>query len=214
MKTKHLILIVLLAVLILAPLALAAPENSSRGPRGGQDGSGQGQGPMAMGPQNPGSGGNIAQMLLGRMGERLGLSNEQKKNIKAIAKKAKRKMKENREAIQKAMQAFQKATEDGTEAEIIAAGKVAGDALIEQALNRSAVAKKIKAELTEKQNAQLKEMKTKMKKRMQQMQQNRGQQNAGLGRGEGPRNSEGRFGGGRGERRGPRPEYSEEDEDY
>lgn len=209
MKTKTLTITFILAAIILAPLALAAPDDGPRRPRGNQD-SWQGQGPRGGGEQGrrgmrqgPGGGGNFAQMLLGRMGKKLELTEEQKEAIEAIAEEAETEMKESREAVREAMKALHEAAENGSEAEIIAAGKAAGDALTQQALNKAAVSKKIKAELTEEQIAKLEEMKAKMKERMQQRQQE-GDGSRGKGR-------RGGFGGQRG-RRGPRPEGPENEE--
>ena len=205
MKAKTLTIALILTAVLLAPLAWAEPEDGPRGDRDGWRRQGQGsrggrdQGHPGM-RQGPGGGGNFAQMLLGRMGEKLDLTDEQKKAIKTIAEEAKTDIQEGREAVREAMKALHEAAENGTEAEIIAAGKAAGDALTEQALNRAGVAKKIKAELTEEQIAQLKEMKAKMKERMQQRRQQ-------MQDGDGPHRDKGK---GRRGRRGPRPEGDED----
>ncbi|MBC8379473.1 MAG: Spy/CpxP family protein refolding chaperone [Planctomycetes bacterium] len=200
MKTKHLILTVLLAALIVAPLALAAPGDGPRGPRDGQDGQ-QGQGPrgegrMGMRPQGPGRGGNLAQMLQGRLGKELNLTDEQKEAIKTIADESKTALQEGRQAAQDAMQALHEAADSGTEAEIIAAGKAAGDALTQQALNKATVSNKIKAELTDEQLAKLEELKAEMKERFEQRRQERGD-------GDGPQRGKGRRGEHRGRKQSP-----------
>ncbi|MHC4783995.1 MAG: hypothetical protein ACYTE0_13250, partial [Planctomycetota bacterium] len=78
------------------------------------------------------------------------------------------------------------ATEDGTEAEIIAAGKELGDALTNQALQKSATMKAVKAVLTEEQVAQLVEIKAEMKERMQQRREKGQDGPRGKGRGQRP----------------------------
>ena len=179
MKTKTLIMTVALIAVILAPVALAAPDGP-RGPRGGGGGPGQGRGGFG------GGGGNIAQMILGRMGEELNLTDEQKASITKIAEDSRTTNQENRQAVQEAMEALNKAADKGTEAEIIAAGKAAGDALTKQALQRAETSKKVKAVLTDEQNAKLEELKTQMQQRMEQMRQQRREQRQN-GKGEGPR---------------------------
>lgn len=164
MKTKTLIITVILVAAIVAPLALAAPEDGprNRGPqglRGNFDRPGMG---MGMGD------GNFAQAVLGKMGEELNLTDEQKESIKKIAEESRAAGQENRQAIQKAMQTLNEAAEKGDEAEITAAGKAVGDAFTKQALNRVETTKKVKAVLTEEQIVKLDEIKSKMKEQMQQ----------------------------------------------
>jgi Spy/CpxP family protein refolding chaperone len=142
---------------------------------------------MGMGGAMMGDG-NIAQMLLGRMGEQLNLTEEQKTAIQKIAEESRTAVQENREAVRVAMQNLNDAAEKGDEAAITVAGKAAGDALTKQAIQRAQVTKKINAVLTADQLKQLEEMKTNMR---QQMQQRREQ----MQQGEGPRQG-----------RGPRPE--------
>lgn len=179
MNTKTLTLTVLLAALILTPLAIAAPDGAPR-ERGGRGGFGGGRGGM----------GNI---LNGRMAEELELTEAQKEKIKAITEKNREAAQTTRQAVRETMQALNDAVDGGDEATITTAGKAVGDAMTKQALLRAATSKSIKAELTEEQRAKFKELRAEMRERMQQMRQNRSE------RGEGrPRR-----GGRNGERRGP-----------
>ncbi len=191
MTTKKLTILVVLAAVILTPMALAAPENGPGGGRGPR-----GEGRMGMRPQG-GRGGGMAQMLLGRMGEELNLTEAQKESIKAIADESGPAVQEDRQAVRDAMQALNDAADNGDEAAIKAAGKAAGDALTQQALKRAAVSKKIKAVLTDEQNKKLQELRAQMQERAAQMRQNRGD-GQGQGRGQGG----GQGNGQRGPRRG------------
>ncbi|MHC4772407.1 MAG: Spy/CpxP family protein refolding chaperone [Planctomycetota bacterium] len=197
MKTKTLVIATLLLAVILAPLAIAE-EPAPRGPRGGQGGPGArpgrggfgGQPNRAMMPSRGMGEGNLTRLLLGRMGERLNLTDEQKEQIETITEENKKKAEKARSAVRKAMKALFEATEEGGEAEIIAAGKAVGDAYTEQALQRSKVAKKIKDILNEEQLTQFEEMKAQMKERMQQRGQgeqrrSRPQDGRGAGQGQG-----------------------------
>ena len=77
MKTRTLTISVLLLAILLAPLAMAG-EFEGRGPRG------RGERPRR-GPGGPGGfHGGIGRMLLGRAGERIGLTDEQREEIEAI----------------------------------------------------------------------------------------------------------------------------------
>lgn len=195
MKTKTLVIATLLLAVILAPLAIAeAEEAAPRGPRNGQARPGRGgfggQPNRAMMPSRGMGEGNLTRLLLGRMGERLNLTDEQKEQIKTITEENKKKAEKARSVVRKAMRALFEATEEGGEAEIIAAGKAVGDAYTEQALQRSKIAKQIKGELTEEQLTQLEEMKAQMKERMQQRGQGeqrrpRPQDGRGAGQGQG-----------------------------
>jgi Spy/CpxP family protein refolding chaperone len=169
MKTRTLIITLILTAVILVPLALAVPKDCPRNDQGGPGQGSRKEDRPRMG-QGPG-GGSLAQMLLGRMGQELNLTDEQKESIKKIAEETKTSIEEDREAVQKVMQTLREATENGTEAEIIAAGKAVGDTLTQKALNQAAVVKKVKALLTEEQLVKLEEMKAKMKERMQQRRQ-------------------------------------------
>ena len=164
MKTKKLAISILLLAVVLAPLAMAE-EPAPRGPRGGQ---GHGGRPGGFGG-HPGMGqGDIGQFILGRIGDRLELTEEQRTEIKGIFEDSKEDREALRAAIQEAMKALHEATQDGTEAEIIAAGKALGDAHTNQALQKAATMKSVKAVLTDEQIAQLGEVKAEMKERMQQ----------------------------------------------
>ena len=170
MKTKTLAISILLLAVVLAPLAMAE-EPARRGPRGGQGpGHFQGQpggfgGHPGMGPMEQGG---FAKRLLGRIGDKLELTEEQRESIQAIVESNEENVKESRKAIHEAMQALHEAAAEGTEAEIIAAGKALGDAFTEQALQRANVMKQVKEVLTDEQIEQLGELKAQMKERMQQ----------------------------------------------
>ena len=173
MKTRTLTLSILLLAVILAPLAMAqrgpqrgpgsgeCPDSQRPGGFGGRQGGGFGG--------HPGMGrGDMGQFLLGRMGDKLGLTEEQRTEIKGILENCKENQEATKGTIQEGMKALHEAAEDGTEAEIIAAGKALGDALTNQALQKSATMKAVKAVLTDEQVAQLDEIKAGMKERMQQ----------------------------------------------
>lgn len=188
MKTKTLMIGLILLALIAAPLAMAEPEGGPRDGRGPRDGGPRGGrmygggGPRG-GMYGGGFGGGFGQMLLGRMAEKLGLTDDQKTQIKAIVEANKDNVEESRQAIQEAMKALHQAAEGGVESEIIATGKALGDAFTEQALQRANIAKQIKEVLTDEQLAQLEEMKAGMKERMQQRrQQGRGGKESYQGR--------------------------------
>lgn len=204
------IALVLIAV-ILAPLAIAEPEGGPRGSRrgGGFGGPGAG-GPGAGGPQGrmqhsgaPSQGG-LGQMLLGRVAEKLELTEDQKTEIKAIVEGNKENIKKSHEAIRDAMQKLNEAAEKGVEAEIIAAGKAVGDAHTERALQQANIAKQIKEVLTDEQEAKLKELKAEMKERMQQRREGREEGKQGN---RPPRKPRGQGKGGR----GPKPPVDDED---
>ena len=179
MNTKTLVLTVVLACIIVAPLAVAAPE----GPRGGR-GEGPARGGFAGGQAAFGRGGDLGQMLLGRMADELNLSEAQRESIRNIVTDSRTATQENRQAVQEAMQALNDAADKGDEAAIKAAGKTAGDALIKQALQRAEVSKKVKAVLNSEQQAKLDQMQTQMRERMQEMRQ---QRREGQGQGQGAR---------------------------
>ena len=155
MKTKTLTISILLLAAVLTPLAMAKP-----GPRGGQERGGF--------RGHPGMGGDMGGFLLGRMADKLDLTEEQRADIEAITDEAKPEAKEARQAVREAMRALHEATADGTEAEIIAAGKAVGDAMTEQALLRAITMKQIKEILTDEQLAEFEELKAEMRERMQQ----------------------------------------------
>ncbi|OQY08057.1 MAG: hypothetical protein B6I25_00125 [Planctomycetales bacterium 4572_13] len=156
MKTKTLAISVLLLAIVLTPLTMA--ESGRRGPRGGRERDGF--------RGHPGMGGDRGGFLLGRMADKLDLTEEQRADIKAITEEAK--PEESRQAVRKAIKTLHEATANGTEAEIIAAGKAVGDAFTEQALLRAATMKEVKKILTDEQLAQFEERKAEMKERMQQ----------------------------------------------
>ena len=140
MKTRTLMVGLLLIALVAVPLAIAAPEDDS--PRGNQRGAREG-GPRGMMGQ-----GDLAQMLLGRMGEELGLTEAQKEKIQSIVETNKEKTQQTRQAVREKMQALNDAADEGDTDKITAAGKAAGEALTQQALQRAAIAKEVKAVLT------------------------------------------------------------------
>jgi Spy/CpxP family protein refolding chaperone len=201
MKTKTLTISVLLLAVVLAPLAMAADEDYAprRGPHGGQRGPrgprggqcGPEQGPGGFGGQHGMRQGNMGQFLLGRMGDRLELTDEQRTEIEGIVESCKEDAEAIRDAIQEAMKALHETATEGTEEEIAAAGKAVGDAFTQQALKRAKTAKQIKEVLTEEQQAQLKELKVEMKEKMQQRRKEGGQ---GGKRGQGGRRQGGRQG--------------------
>ena len=186
MKTKTLAISILLLAVVLTPLAMAE-EPAPRGPRGGQ---GRGGRPSGFGG-HPGMGqGDIGQFILERMGDRLELTEEQRTEIKGIFEDSKEDRQALRATVQEAMKALHEAAQDGTEAEIIAAGKALGDAHTNQALQKSATMKSVKAVLTDEQVAQLDEIKAEMKERMQQRREKgqdgpRGKRNKGRKHGPG-----------------------------
>ena len=171
MKTRKLTIIFILAAVVLAPLALAAAEEKPRGskkdrrqpPR--QKTATRANRP-APPTRSPGRG-DLAQMLLGPMGQNLKLTDQQQKKIKAIAEDSKNTIQEGRKAIQKATREWNEVVEEGTEEKIIAASKTIGEAFTKQGLKKAAVTKKIKAELTEEQLLKLKELQAKRKEQMQ-----------------------------------------------
>ncbi len=183
MKTKTLTISVLLLAVVLTPLAIAEP--GQRGPRGGHGERGGFGGHPGMGR------GDMRQFLLGRMGDRLELTDEQRTEIEGILEDCKEDREATRTAIQEAMKALHEAAENGNEAEIIAAGKAAGDALTNQALEKAATMKAVKAVLTDEQIVQLEEIKAEMKERMQQRREEDQ---------DGPRGKRGRQGPGRRQR--------------
>jgi len=175
MKTRKLAIILILAAVILAPMALAA---SKEGPRGSKKDRGRPPKPkptsrMAA-PTRGSGGGDLGKMLLGSMGKELKLTDKQQKKIKAISKESKTKIQEGRKAIQEAIRSMGAAVEDGTEARIIAVGKTIGDAFTQQALKKAVVTRTIKAELTKEQLLKLKELQAKEKEQMQRRSSQRG----------------------------------------
>ena len=168
MKTRKLTITLILAAIILAPLALAAAEENPRGSKK-ERGRPPRQKPTSRpAPPTRGSArGDLAQMLLGPMGQKLKLTDEQQKKIKAISEDSKTTILEGRKAVQKATLAWREAVEEGTEAKIIAAGKTVGDAFTQQGLKKAAVTRNIKAELTKEQLLKFKELQAKRKEQMQ-----------------------------------------------
>jgi len=200
MKTKTLTIGLIVMACVLAPLAMAGPNDGpggqrgphgkgggSFGPHGGGGFQGRFQGPEA------GVGNNFAGMLLEGLGKRLNLTDDQKAQIKAILEVNMENMETARKSVGDSMMALNEAAGNGVKAEIIAAGKAVGDAFTEQALQRANIAKQAKAVLTEEQLAKLEEMKEQMKERMQQRRQGprdgegAGQRSPRQGRGEGER---------------------------
>ena len=119
-----------------------------------------------------------------RFGRQLNLTDEQKEQIQAIREANKDENQLANETVRITMQALNRAKENGTEAEIIAAGKAAGDALIQQALQQVAVAAQIKEVLTPEQLAQSEEIKAQARERIQErLQQGPGARGPRPGRG-------------------------------
>ena len=164
MKTKTLTISILLLAVVLAPLTMAE-ESTRRGPRDGQGRSEQGRGGFG---GHPGTGGDMGGFLLGRLADKLELTEEQRADIKAVTEEAKPEAEESRKAVRQAMKALHEATAEGTKAEIIAAGKAVGDAMTKQALLRAATMKQVKELLTDEQLAKFEELKAEMRERMQQ----------------------------------------------
>ena len=173
MKTRTLTLSILLLAVILAPLAMAqrgpqrgpgsgeCPDPQRPGGFGGRQGGGFGG--------HPGMGrGDMGQFLLGRMGDKLGLTEEQRTEIKGILENCKENQEATKGAIPDAMKALHKAAEDGDEAAVADAAKALADAFKQKALQKAATMKAVKALLTDEQVAQLDEIKAEMKERMQQ----------------------------------------------
>ena len=185
MKTQTLTISILLLAIVLAPLAVAEPDQ--RGPRGDQGGRERGDfhGRTGGFGGHPGMGGGMGGFLLGRLADRLELTEAQRAEIKAIMEGTRSEAEEARKAVGEAMKALHEATADGTEAEIIAAGKAVGDTLTEQALLRATITKQIKEILTEEQLAQFEELKAQMKERMQQYRKGEGKPRGERGEGEG-----------------------------
>jgi len=168
MKTRTLAISVLLLAVVLAPLAMAE-EPVRRGPREAQrPNRGNFHGRTGGFGGHPGMGGDMGGLLLGRLADRLELTEEQRAEIKAIMEGTQPEAEEARKAVAEAMKALHEATADGTEAEIIAAGKAVGDAFTDQALLRAGAWQQIKEVLTDEQIAKLEELKAQMKERMQQ----------------------------------------------
>lgn len=166
MKTRTLAIGMLLLAAALAPVVLAAPDAPGGGPRGQR-------GPEGMGRGGFGSmmGGDTAAMVLGRMGEELGLTEEQRAKIEAIREKNSTKTQELQAAVREAMQDLNEAAEAGDEAKITASGKAAGEALTKQAMQRAAVSKEVKAVLTAEQLKKLDDLRAQMRERMEQRRQ-------------------------------------------
>jgi Spy/CpxP family protein refolding chaperone len=194
MKTRTLTLSILLLAVILAPLAMAqrspqrgpgshdCPDPQGPGGFGGRQGGGFGG--------HPGMGrGDMGQFLLGRMGDKLGLTEEQRTEIKGILENCKENQEATKGAIPDAMKALHKAAEDGDEAAVDDAAKALADAFKQKALQKAATMKAVKALLTDEQVAQLDEIKAEMKERMQQRRE-KGQDSPrgkhGKGRKQGP----------------------------
>jgi Spy/CpxP family protein refolding chaperone len=112
-------------------------------------------------------GSDMAALVSSQMGEEtLGLTKEQKTKIKAISEENRPKSLKLTEDLHKALQVLKEAPDTGDEARIRAAGKAAGDALTEEALQHADIAKKVKAILTAEQLAKVQELRTQMVERM------------------------------------------------
>lgn len=164
MKTKTLAISILLLAIVLTPLAMGAEDRAPR-PRGPRDGQGPAAGPRGEFRGGPGMGGDL---LLGRMSEQLNLTEEQKAQIQTIQEENRPQMQEARQALQKANQTLQEAIENGTDDQIVAAGKALGEAYGKQGVVRAQAARKVKAILTPEQVKKMEELRTQMRERMQQ----------------------------------------------
>ena len=100
----------------------------------------------------------------------LDLTEEQKEKIKSIREANRTQTQEARQAVRQANMSLQEAIESGSDAEIIAAGKVLGEAYGKQGVLRAQTERKIEAILTPEQQAKMKELKAQMRERMQQRQ--------------------------------------------
>ena len=112
--------------------------------------------------------GDIGQFLLGRMGDKLGLTEEQRTEIKVILEGCRENAETTKDAVQDAMKALHEAAEDGDESAVDDAAKALADAFKQKALKKATTMKAVKALLTDEQIAQLDEIKAEMKERMQQ----------------------------------------------
>ena len=167
MKTRKLTIILILAAVILAPLALAAAEKGPGSKKDRKKPSKPKPTSRSAAPARNSRGGELGQMLLGPMGKELKLTDKQQKKIEAIVKGAGEEVRQGRKAIQEVTRAWSEAVEEGTEAKIIAAGKTIGEAYAQQGLKKLAITKKLKAELTKEQIQQLKELQTKRQEQLQ-----------------------------------------------
>ena len=131
MKMKTVMIGLVLMALVLAPMAMAAPGDGPRGDRGPRGGDEQGR----RGPAGPGGfQGGFGWMLLGRAGDKLALTDEQRDQIKAILDESKKS--ETKDAIAEAMKALHEATAEGDKAKVTEAGKALGDAFTQRALQQ------------------------------------------------------------------------------
>ena len=182
MTTKTLAIGLIILAVAAAPLAIAEPGHG-RGPHGGFGGGPGMGGPehRPVGPRGPhggfgggpGMGGDRIGHLLGRLGDKLELTETQRTEIEAIAEDAHIEREHSHNAIREAMENLHKAADEGTEAEIVAAGKELADAFTQQALLRSAIRKEIENILTEGQFAQIEEIKAQRKGRAERMHRRR-----------------------------------------
>lgn len=172
MKMKKLTISVLLFAAILAPLAVAADGDfEPRGPRGRQ-GNCDFQGRPGGFGGGPGKGfmgqGGMGQFLLGRIGNKLDLTEEQRAEIKIIMAECKDDREATQDTVREAMKALHEAAETGEEEAVADAAKTLADAFAQKALMMAETKKDIQAVLTDEQTAQLEELKSEMKERMQQ----------------------------------------------
>ena len=175
MKTKTLIIGVLLLGLVLIPTTSAKDR-----PAGGRDG--------------------FHRDLAGQVGKRLGLTDEQKEQIKGLLKSGKAEAKTAQKAVPEAMKALEEAAKSGDKGDIKSASKALAEALTTKIVQRAETAKSVRAVLTDEQASKLDEMKAKAKEHLEKLKKGRA---AGIGRGHhrgGPRMQA--FGGGRHHRGG------------
>lgn len=175
MKTRTVVMGMVVLAALLAPMVLAAPD--AAGPRGQR---GQG-GPEGMPGMRGGFGGGMMggdtlSMVLGRGAEDLQLTDAQRTKLEAIREENREKTQELQTAVRDATMALNEAVEAGDDAKIAAAGKALGDAYTKQALHRAAVTKQVKAVLTQEQITKLQDLRTQMRERMMQRRQDGGPQ--------------------------------------
>ncbi len=147
MKTGKRTLRISVATLLLVcgTAAIARPGGGRRGWGAGPGGPGRGDRPARAG-------------MLGVMGHRLDLTEEQTEKIADISREARIEAKETSQAVAEARKAFGEVARDGAdEEEIRGAADALGRALAAQAIHQSKTRSSIREVLTEEQRAQLKE---------------------------------------------------------
>lgn len=162
MKTRILAISILLLAVIISPLAMGAEDPAPRGPRPGftEGRPGGAGGPGSAMRMRDGMGGD-------RLMQQLDLTEEQKAKIKAIQEENQAQTQQAREAIRAANQSLREAIDEGTDDQIIAAGKALGEAYGKEGVLRAQTQRKINAVLTPEQQVKMKELRAQMQQRMQ-----------------------------------------------